>query len=153
MNFIVKQVLATKKKRIPLFPLISYLLIQTYGKTLFRRIMNPYLKQKRPNLQYEAKTIQTILNIRVLIPVDDSKCIWRYYTSPKLQLNYCGIIKSPSTSKLLDWTSKSFCVGMAMGRGGAEGWDLCPRPAWIFSCPIPAPPRMTGKISYPILAP
>ena len=46
MNFIVKQVLATKKKRIPLFPLISYLLIQTYGKTLLRRIMNRYLKQK-----------------------------------------------------------------------------------------------------------
>ena len=30
-------------------------------------------------------------------------------------------------------------VGMAMGRSGAEGWDLRPRPAWIFL--TPSPPR------------
>ena len=28
-------------------------------------------------------------------------------------------------------------LGMAMGRGGAEGWDLRPRPAWIFLAPSP----------------
>ena len=36
----------------------------------------------------------------------------------------------------------SLGIGMAMGRGGAEGWDLRPRPAWIFltsSLSRPAP--------------
>ena len=36
------------------------------------------------------------------------------------------------------------CVGMAMGQGGAEGWDLHPRPTWIFlipSSPHKAPRR------------
>ena len=40
---------------------------------------------------------------------------------------------------------------MAMGRGGAEGWGLRPRPTWIFLAPSPplkapqspAPPRKT----------
>ena len=31
-------------------------------------------------------------------------------------------------------------LGMAMGRGGAEGWDLRPRPAWIFLAPSPPRP-------------
>ena len=31
-------------------------------------------------------------------------------------------------------------VGMAMGRSGAEGWDLRPRPAWIFLAPSPPRP-------------
>ena len=31
-------------------------------------------------------------------------------------------------------------VGMAMGRGGAEGWDLRPRSAWIFLAPSPPRP-------------
>ena len=34
---------------------------------------------------------------------------------------------------------------MAMGRGGAEGWGLCPRPAWFCL----APPCMTGKTFLP----
>ena len=38
-------------------------------------------------------------------------------------------------------------VGMAMGRGGAEGWGLHPRPAWF--CLAPSPPRMTGKTFSP----
>ena len=29
---------------------------------------------------------------------------------------------------------------MAMGRSGAEGWDLRPRPAWIFLAPSPPRP-------------
>ena len=36
-------------------------------------------------------------------------------------------------------------IGMAMGQGGAEGWDLCPRPAWFClatSPPSPAPPLL-----------
>ena len=32
------------------------------------------------------------------------------------------------------------CVGMAMGRDGAEGWDLRSRPAWIFLAPSPPRP-------------
>ena len=48
-------------------------------------------------------------------------------------------------------------IGMAMGQGGAEGWDLCPRPAWFClatSPPCPAPHY--GKnflISSPPLGP
>ena len=43
-------------------------------------------------------------------------------------------------------------VGMAMGRGGAKGWGLHPRPAWFYlapSSPRPAPPRITGKTFSP----
>ena len=38
-------------------------------------------------------------------------------------------------------------VGMAMGRSGAEGWDLRPRPAWIFLAPSPPlkAPRRPAK--------
>ena len=32
-------------------------------------------------------------------------------------------------------------LGMAMGRGGAKGWDLRPRPAWIFLAPSPPRPH------------
>ena len=31
-------------------------------------------------------------------------------------------------------------LGMAMGRGGAEGWDLRLRPTWIFLAPSPPRP-------------
>ena len=31
-------------------------------------------------------------------------------------------------------------LGMAMGRGGAEGWDLRPLPTWIFFAPTPPRP-------------
>ena len=47
-------------------------------------------------------------------------------------------------------------VGMAMGRGGAgrgQRMGSSPPPRMDFSCPIPALPRMTGKISCPIPAP
>ena len=30
-------------------------------------------------------------------------------------------------------------LGMAMGRGGAEGWGIRPRPTWF--CLAPSPPR------------
>ena len=39
-----------------------------------------------------------------------------------------------------------------MGRGGAEGWGLRPRPAWFYlapSPPRPAPPRMTRNTFSP----
>ena len=31
-------------------------------------------------------------------------------------------------------------LGMTMGRGGAEGWDLRPHPAWIILAPSPPCP-------------
>ena len=31
-------------------------------------------------------------------------------------------------------------LGMAMGRGGAEGWGLHPRPAWFCLAPSPSRP-------------
>ena len=40
-------------------------------------------------------------------------------------------------------------VGMAMGRGGAGGWDLRPRPAWLLPFPILAPPRGAGHTTLP----
>ena len=45
-----------------------------------------------------------------------------------------------------------FCplaIGMAMGRGGAEGWDLRPRPVWIFLAPSPPRPAWRGKYFAP----
>ena len=39
--------------------------------------------------------------------------------------------------------------GMAMGRSGAEGWDLRPRPAWIFLAPSPSRPALRGKFLAP----
>ena len=44
-------------------------------------------------------------------------------------------------------------VGMAMGRGGAGGWDLRPRPAWLLPFPIPTPPRGAGQTTPPRPAP
>ena len=41
--------------------------------------------------------------------------------------------------------------GNGAGRGRRMGSS--PLPRMDFSCPIPAPPRMTGKISCPIPAP
>ena len=41
--------------------------------------------------------------------------------------------------------------GNGAGRGQKMG--SLPPPRMDFSCPIPAPPRMTGKISCPIPAP
>ena len=39
---------------------------------------------------------------------------------------------------------------MAMGRGGAEGWDLRPRPAWIFLAPTHlAPYDRENFLSHP----
>ena len=42
-----------------------------------------------------------------------------------------------------------FSLGMAMGQGGARGWDLRPRPTWLLPFPIPAPPRGVGKTTLP----
>ena len=43
-----------------------------------------------------------------------------------------------------------FEIGMAIGRGGAEGWGLHPRPAWFYLAP--SLPRLVwwGKLSHPI---
>ena len=38
---------------------------------------------------------------------------------------------------------------MAMGRGGAGGWDLRPRPTWLLPFPIPAPPWDAGHTTLP----
>ena len=40
-------------------------------------------------------------------------------------------------------------LGMAMGQGRAKGWDLRPRPAWIFLAPSPPlkAPRRPAKPS------
>ena len=38
---------------------------------------------------------------------------------------------------------------MAMGRGGAGGWDLRSRPAWLLPFPILAPPRGAGHTTLP----
>ena len=43
----------------------------------------------------------------------------------------------------------SFELGMAIGRGGAEGWDLRPRLAWIFLTPSPPRPAWWGKFLAP----
>ena len=40
-------------------------------------------------------------------------------------------------------------LGMAMGRGGAEGWDLRSRFAWIFLAPSPPRPAWRGKFLAP----
>ena len=40
---------------------------------------------------------------------------------------------------------------MAMEQGRAEGWDLCPRPAWIFLAPFPPRPAWWGKFLTPSL--
>ena len=37
-------------------------------------------------------------------------------------------------------------IGMAMGQGGSERWDLCLRLAWFFFIPSLPPPYMTVKI-------
>ena len=42
-------------------------------------------------------------------------------------------------------------IGMAMGRGGSEGWSLCPRLTWFFL--IPFPPRPASHDSKNFLTP
>ena len=46
-------------------------------------------------------------------------------------------------------------VGMAMGQGGAGGWDLRPRPTWLLPFPVPASPQGAGQttLSHPRPAP
>ena len=38
-----------------------------------------------------------------------------------------------------------------MGQGGAGGWDLHPRPAWMLPFPFPVPtlPRGAGQTTLP----
>ena len=38
---------------------------------------------------------------------------------------------------------------MTMGRGEAEGWGLCPCPAWFCLSLSPPPPHMMGKTFSP----
>ena len=40
-------------------------------------------------------------------------------------------------------------IGMAMGRGGAEGWDLRPGPTWTFLAPSSPRPARRGKFLTP----
>ena len=44
-------------------------------------------------------------------------------------------------------------IGMAMGRGGTEGWDLRSHPAWFCFAPSPLRPARQGKLSHPIPTP
>ena len=44
-------------------------------------------------------------------------------------------------------------LGMAMGRGGAEGWGLRPRPAWFCLATSPPRPAWRGILSHPNPAP
>ena len=57
---------------------------------------------------------------------------------PTLSLWKCKTCKTRRLENCIMETS--WTVGMAMGRGGAKGWDLRPRPAWIFLAPSPPRP-------------
>ena len=46
-----------------------------------------------------------------------------------------------------------FGLRVVMGWGKAEGWGLCPSPAWFCLTPCLPRPAWRGKFSYPIPAP
>ena len=46
----------------------------------------------------------------------------------------CGVASEKMRLRVIE------VIGMAMGRGGAEGWGLRPRPVWFYLAP--SPPRL-----------
>ena len=52
-----------------------------------------------------------------------------------ISIYICGVTTAP---RVCGGTSPR--DGNEAGRGGAEGWDLCPHPTWIFLAPSPPCP-------------
>ena len=53
----------------------------------------------------------------------------------------------------LTWKQTKPWIGMAIGRGRAEGWGLRPCPAWFCLAPSLPHPTWWGNLSHPIPAP
>ena len=91
-----------------------------------------------PNHLRDRKDYLLKLKDSIDIPIACIKC--RKYGHHVIECRKKVKEKTKKKQDKVDIKPVTLQVGMAMGRGGVEGWDLRPRPAWIFLAPSPPRP-------------